>query len=82
MDSDRQRRKAKKEAYNKKRKAVKVSNYLTALVEMQQQGDFPPGTLTMVNVFHDDWCCFLKGSTCNCKPDFKTMRKITGDSNE
>lgn len=27
------------------------------------------GTFVIARVYHDDWCDYFKGKTCNCKPD-------------
>lgn len=44
-------------------------DYITPLLEAQSTGYFPPGTVTTVEVRHDDDCPRLDGGLCTCLPD-------------
>lgn len=37
-------------------------------------GAFPPGTLTIAHIAHDDWCPALQGGLCRCEPDITYER--------
>jgi hypothetical protein len=36
--------------------------------KMKVEGKLPLG-VSMVNVYHDDWCDIYKGLECSCEPD-------------
>lgn len=52
---------------NKKRK----DNYRVKLDRAAADGrlQVQPGTVSILNVRHDDWCSIFKGGACNCNPD-------------
>lgn len=33
------------------------------------KGALQPGSLTIMNVYHDNWCPKLNGGDCTCDPD-------------
>jgi hypothetical protein len=46
-------------------------NYYKKLMELLEQGKVPPGCLTDVDVYHDDWCGIHRGGYCDCDPEIK-----------
>jgi hypothetical protein len=44
-------------------------NYHEKLIQLHEQGQIPSGSLTEVDICHDDWCAIYKGGYCNCDPD-------------
>ena len=52
------------------------SNYFSRLLKAGAHGTFQPGTVTVINVVHDDGCPLLRGGACNCEPDITA----TGDN--
>src|SRR5262249_30021836 len=53
-----------------------AGNYLTRLLEMVNAGLLKPepGTFSELIVKHDDDCCFLKGSSCDCEPELELVQ--------
>jgi len=33
-----------------------------------------PGTLSVFDVLHDDWCQIFNGADCNCDPDVRLKK--------
>lgn len=52
------------------------SDYLSRLLQAHAQGAFQPGTVTVINVVHDDGCKRPAGGPCTCNPDMTA----TGDN--
>jgi hypothetical protein len=48
----------------------KRQNYAPKVVEAAK-GHVGPGKLLVADVFHDEWCRFLKGGDCDCNPDVR-----------
>ncbi len=53
------------------RKRYPKGNYQKAILEAYTNGVLvaKPGTATVIDVYHDDWCPFLQGGVCDCNPD-------------
>jgi len=47
-----------------------IPNYMTGIKKALEDGtidmDALKGKVSMVNVFHDDWCKIYNGGNCNC----------------
>src|SRR5262249_24470123 len=52
-------------------------NYYAKLVKLQEQGKLPAGSLTEVDIAHDDWCATCKGGYCDCDPDITLRARST-----
>lgn len=37
---------------------------------MRQIAKLPPGTVTELMVWHDEWCRVHSGGDCNCEPEY------------
>jgi hypothetical protein len=49
-----------------------LPNYLVAQMALHKAGAFPPGSLTIGTVYHDDWCAQINGKgPCDCAPDME-----------
>ncbi len=48
-------------------------NYRQAVRALLSSGQLPirPGTVTHVEVLHDDWCAFWQGGVCDCEPEIR-----------
>ena len=55
-------------------------NYLKKLMKLYEQGKIPSTSLTVVDIYHDDWCGVYQGEYCNCDPDIqlRPCRSVTG----
>jgi hypothetical protein len=55
----------------KKRDAVNKT--LDAMFEPAPEGvnPFQPGSVVVMDIFHDDWCGHFRGTGCDCSPDMK-----------
>lgn len=49
-------------------------NYMKPILEAWRRGVIPPGSLSAVQVAHDDWCAIHKGNDCNCNPQLLIER--------
>jgi hypothetical protein len=52
--------------------AEHIPNYMRDILAIAPE--LEPG-VTVVEIYHDDWCDGFKGGACNCNPDIK-MRRI------
>ncbi len=59
----------------KKRRAKQFkphpSAYKRKLAMMLQSGLFPPGTVVLVDVLHDDGCAHWRGGECGCDAEIR-----------
>lgn len=46
-------------------------NYYKKLMRLFEEGEFCPGRLQEVDVYHDDWCGIYRGCYCDCDPEVK-----------
>ena len=49
-----------------------MNNYQTKIAEAISKGNLiipPAGSVTLLNVYHDDWCGSFQGKPCDCNPD-------------
>ncbi|MFZ0232404.1 MAG: hypothetical protein WA306_09315 [Candidatus Acidiferrales bacterium] len=57
----------------RKRARILNNNYITKVLNKVETGEIPitRGSMSIVNILHDDWCAKLKGDEfeCNCDPD-------------
>jgi hypothetical protein len=44
-------------------------NYYEKLMRLIERSELPPGRITEVNVYHDDWCRVYRGGYCDCDPE-------------
>ena len=47
----------------------KKPKYLKKILQRISSKQLVPGTISMIRVYHDDWCAIYKGNPCNCNPD-------------
>jgi hypothetical protein len=52
-------------------------NYYKKLMQLHERGELPAGSLSEVDVCHDDWCAVHAGDYCNCDPDIKLRTPAT-----
>jgi hypothetical protein len=57
-------------------------NYYQKLIQLHEQGQIPLGSLTEVDICHDDWCAIYQGGYCNCDPDINLRRPPSPASKE
>lgn len=50
---------------------MEVPNYLAKVLGAYRRGAFRPGRVTIVHVYHDDWCAIFRGGPCNCDPEIR-----------
>ena len=54
---------------------VRLPNYFAPVLRLAKLGTFPPGTMTRVDIYHDDWCAvWHDGVACDCAPDVRVVR--------
>jgi hypothetical protein len=53
-------------------------NYFKRLRKLYDQGRIPSMSLTLVDIYYDDWCGIYRGNYCNCDPESQ-LRKLPGD---
>ncbi|MGA8025360.1 MAG: hypothetical protein WCC18_19090 [Candidatus Acidiferrales bacterium] len=57
----------------RKRERILNGNYMTKVLNKVETGEIPitRGSMSIVNILHDDFCNKLKGDEfeCNCDPD-------------
>ena len=46
-------------------------NYYQKLIQLYEEGKAPPGRITDMDVYHDDWCHIYRSAYCNCDPEVK-----------
>lgn len=46
-------------------------NCYEKLMALREQGLIPPGSISEVDICHNDWCEIYEGGYCNCDPDIK-----------
>lgn len=51
-----------------------MPNYLPLLFGTADGTTFPPGTLSVATVAHDDGCGIWAGGVCDCDPDIRIIR--------
>ena len=51
-------------------KARQRQSYIAPVIEAGQA--LPSGSLSIIEVRHDDWCPKLAGGICRCQPDLVT----------
>lgn len=68
-------------ANQKRRKHMKDHNYLKKILGAKES--LKPGTITIANVAHDDWCSLYsgKGKECDCNPEI-TYQTVTAEDEE
>jgi hypothetical protein len=52
---------------------MKNGNYVAKLVEYCEANaeTMKPGTFSVAQVLHDEWCQIFNGDSCNCDPDVR-----------
>jgi hypothetical protein len=46
-------------------------NYYKKLLKLYKAGKLRAASLSLVDIYHDDWCGIYHGRYCNCDPDIK-----------
>src|SRR5260370_17700836 len=46
-------------------------NYFQRLRKLYDQGKIPSLSLTLVDIYHDDWCGIYRDNYCNCDPEIQ-----------
>jgi hypothetical protein len=46
-------------------------NYYKDLMKFIEQNDLLPGSVTEIDIYHDDWCRIYQGAYCNCNPELR-----------
>jgi hypothetical protein len=46
-------------------------NYYEKLMKLVAQGEVPPGRVSEVDIYHDDWWLIYRGGYCNCDPEVR-----------
>jgi hypothetical protein len=66
----------------KRPKRPRQPNYLRKLRYLWRIGALPRGAdVSMVTVYHDDWCGFYQAKRCNCNPNIRLKATIPGTMN-
>lgn len=46
-----------------------LPKYAAAVIAQAEANPLTPGTVNIIDIFHDDWCDLLRGKgRCNCNP--------------
>ena len=46
-------------------------NYYKKLLKLYEQGKLRTPNLTLLDIYHDEWCAINRGGYCNCDPDIR-----------
>ena len=49
-------------------------NYMRKMQKLVKGRPEFRGKLSIVDIYHEDWCAALKGEGCNCDPDLEMRR--------
>lgn len=54
-----------------------AARVMERMSQARAQGLLKPGTVHVIDVYHDDWCALLKGiGPCNCNPEVRPPERV------
>lgn len=64
-------------AGRKRRLPNYAARVLDEIAQVRAEGQLKPGTIHLIDVYHDEWCDLLKGmGPCNCTPEVGPMERV------